>query len=198
MSGLERTALTKCPKNEIDSVTARSLSNTSYNLTITHFDRLPLYFFLYSQSSLPPPPPPTTLPPHTVPVHQHHHHHAQHQQHVQSNVNGSGGVSSVGQGGGGGGGFQQMARMMDSLILDNFGPFAFTKITTSHHTHRVPSRATVMKKTGLGSTSNLPQTGHGHSTAANSPSQTMRINVHRNSTGTAPGGKMSYGNQGEL
>uniref|UniRef100_A0A336MBH7 Katanin p60 ATPase-containing subunit A1 n=1 Tax=Culicoides sonorensis TaxID=179676 RepID=A0A336MBH7_CULSO len=30
-------------------------------------------------------------------------------------------------------GFSQMARMMDSLILDNLAPIAFTKITTRHH-----------------------------------------------------------------
>uniref|UniRef100_A0A1B6CIC8 Katanin p60 ATPase-containing subunit A1 n=1 Tax=Clastoptera arizonana TaxID=38151 RepID=A0A1B6CIC8_9HEMI len=33
------------------------------------------------------------------------------------------------------GGFHQVARMMDSLILDSFSPFAFTKITTTHRPH---------------------------------------------------------------
>lgn len=88
-----------------------------------------------------------------------------------------------------------MARMMDSLILDNFGPFAFTKITTSHHTHhRLPSRASVLKKSSVGSTStsNLPQTtGHPQ------PAQTMRINLHRNSTSNAMGAKVAYANHGE-
>lgn len=33
-------------------------------------------------------------------------------------------------------GFQQMARMMDSLILNEFPPYTFTKITTSHRPTR--------------------------------------------------------------
>lgn len=37
-------------------------------------------------------------------------------------------------------GFQHMARMMDSLILDNFPPYTLTKITTS--THRPAMRST--------------------------------------------------------
>lgn len=84
-----------------------------------------------------------------------------------------------------------MARMMDSLILDNFGPFAFTKITTTqHHHHRLP-RTSALKKTtsgsSVGSTSNLPQNGH-------SPGQqTMRINMHRNSTGTTINSNKGYG-----
>lgn len=32
-------------------------------------------------------------------------------------------------------GFQHMARMMDSLILENFSPYTFTKITTTHRPH---------------------------------------------------------------
>lgn len=35
-----------------------------------------------------------------------------------------------------GNGFQQMARMMDSLILNEFPPYTFTKITTSHRPTR--------------------------------------------------------------
>lgn len=34
-------------------------------------------------------------------------------------------------------GFSQMARMMDSLILDNLAPIAFTKITTRCPAHNV-------------------------------------------------------------
>ncbi|XP_035779890.1 katanin p60 ATPase-containing subunit A1-like isoform X3 [Anopheles albimanus] len=34
-------------------------------------------------------------------------------------------------------GFQHMARMMDTLILDNLTPFAFTKITTTHRPARI-------------------------------------------------------------
>lgn len=33
-------------------------------------------------------------------------------------------------------GFHQVARMMDSLILDPFSPFTFTKITTTHRPFR--------------------------------------------------------------
>ncbi|XP_055706336.1 katanin p60 ATPase-containing subunit A1 isoform X2 [Phlebotomus papatasi] len=56
--------------------------------------------------------------------------------------------------------FQQMARMMDSLILDNFGPFAFTKITATHRPN-VVSRGSGegggLKKTPItASASNLP------------------------------------------
>ncbi|XP_055852014.1 katanin p60 ATPase-containing subunit A-like 1 isoform X2 [Episyrphus balteatus] len=55
-------------------------------------------------------------------------------------------------------GLSQMARMMDSLILDQYPPFTFTKITTTHR----PTRTGTVKKTattttmgGLASSSNL-------------------------------------------
>uniref|UniRef100_A0AAG5CUD8 Katanin p60 ATPase-containing subunit A1 n=1 Tax=Anopheles atroparvus TaxID=41427 RepID=A0AAG5CUD8_ANOAO len=38
-------------------------------------------------------------------------------------------------------GFQHMARMMDTLILDNLAPFAFTKITTTHRPTRISGGA---------------------------------------------------------
>lgn len=144
-------------------------------------------FLCYSQSTLPPPhqalpPHPQPPPPQPAPVH---HSHAHTHQNAQSN--GSGGSAN--------GGFQQMARMMDSLILDNFGPFAFTKITTSHHHHRLPSRASALKKNSVGSTTNLPQTnGHGSTNGHSPASQTMRINMHRNSTSTAS--KVAYTHHG--
>lgn len=132
------------------------------------------HFCPHSQSNLPPPH--QTLPPHPQPLQQQQPVpvHPQPPAHAQSN----------------GSGFQQMARMMDSLILDNFGPFAFTKITTSHHTHRLPSRASNTKRSAAGSTTHLPQTGH--ATTANPPSQTMRINMHRNSTSNVMGAKVAY------
>ncbi|GLV46302.1 katanin p60-like 1 [Carabus blaptoides fortunei] len=37
-------------------------------------------------------------------------------------------------------GFHQMARMMDSLIMDNFPPFGYTKITTTHRPLRYTRR----------------------------------------------------------
>ncbi|XP_068086164.1 katanin p60 ATPase-containing subunit A-like 1 [Anabrus simplex] len=37
-------------------------------------------------------------------------------------------------------GFHQVARMMDSLILDSFSPFTFTKITTTHRPTRTTTR----------------------------------------------------------
>lgn len=56
--------------------------------------------------------------------------------------------------------FQQMARMMDSLILDNFGPFAFTKITATHRPNvvsRGSGEGSGLKKTPItASASNLP------------------------------------------
>ncbi|XP_055906799.1 katanin p60 ATPase-containing subunit A-like 1 isoform X2 [Eupeodes corollae] len=55
-------------------------------------------------------------------------------------------------------GLSHMARMMDSLILDQYPPFTFTKITTTHR----PTRTGTVKKTattttmgGLASASNL-------------------------------------------
>lgn len=36
-------------------------------------------------------------------------------------------------------GFQQMARMMDSLILNEFPPYTFTKITATHRPTRTPN-----------------------------------------------------------
>lgn len=138
----------------------------------------------YSQSTLPPPP--QALPPHPQP------------QPVQSN-HGSSTVHHHHSTNGGGGGFQQMARMMDSLILDNFGPFAFTKITTSHHHHhRLPSRTSALKKNGVGSSTHLPQTGHStHSTP--SPSSSTRMHLHRNSINGGGGiTKTSYSHHGEL
>lgn len=50
-----------------------------------------------------------------------------------------------------------MAHMMDSLILDNFAPFAFTKITTTHR-----SRNSHLKKTtATGSIPNMQQSNQG-------------------------------------
>lgn len=48
-----------------------------------------------------------------------------------------------------------MARMMDSLILDNYPPYTMTKITTSHRAPRIPS----MKKmnTGVPQQQNISQ-----------------------------------------
>ncbi|XP_059607752.1 katanin p60 ATPase-containing subunit A1 [Phlebotomus argentipes] len=61
--------------------------------------------------------------------------------------------------------FHQMARMMDSLILDNFGPFAFTKITATHRptlVSRGSGEGGGLKKTPIAaSASNLS-----HSTAS--------------------------------
>lgn len=47
-----------------------------------------------------------------------------------------------------------MARMMDSLILENFSPYTFTKITT---THRQPHmRQGTSKKGNISSAANQP------------------------------------------
>jgi hypothetical protein len=60
-------------------------------------------------------------------------------------------------------GFSQMARMMDSLILDSLSttPFAFTKITT----HRPVKKAT--------STNHLPTNGMSSSTSSNQARNTF-------------------------
>lgn len=55
-----------------------------------------------------------------------------------------------------------MARMMDSLILDQYPPFAFTKITTTHR----PTKAGNIKKTETTRTTSMgglvpPQTSTG-------------------------------------
>ncbi|CAG2057461.1 unnamed protein product, partial [Timema podura] len=52
-------------------------------------------------------------------------------------------------------GFHQVARMMDSLILDSFSPFTFTKITT---THRPVKTSTVRRSTAT----QHPQRQHSH------------------------------------
>lgn len=48
-------------------------------------------------------------------------------------------------------GLSHVARMMDSLILDQYPPFAFTKITTTHR----PSRTGNVKKTETTRTTTL-------------------------------------------
>lgn len=50
-----------------------------------------------------------------------------------------------------------MARMMDSLILDNISPFTYTKITT---THRPLKTSVGLKKTTSTSTPSIPQTAN--------------------------------------
>nr|CAD7204029.1 unnamed protein product [Timema douglasi] len=52
-------------------------------------------------------------------------------------------------------GFHQVARMMDSLILDSFSPFTFTKITT---THRPVKTSTLRRSTAT----QHPQRQHSH------------------------------------
>lgn len=51
-----------------------------------------------------------------------------------------------------------MAHMMDSLILDNFAPFAFTKITTTHRSNR---NSHLKKTTATGSIPNMQQANQG-------------------------------------
>lgn len=62
-------------------------------------------------------------------------------------------------------GFQHMARMMDSLIIDNFPPYTYTKITT----HRPSRIGSTIKKSAT--VTNLP---HTHTASA------TRLNVHKN------------------
>uniref|UniRef100_A0A182MKQ4 Katanin p60 ATPase-containing subunit A1 n=1 Tax=Anopheles culicifacies TaxID=139723 RepID=A0A182MKQ4_9DIPT len=61
-------------------------------------------------------------------------------------------------------GFQHMARMMDTLILDNLAPFAFTKITTTHRPTRISGGGGGSGGSGSGSGSNgVPGGGGGGS-----------------------------------
>lgn len=55
--------------------------------------------------------------------------------------------------------FQQMARMMDSLIMNDFPPYTFTKITTTHR----PTRPNGVAATKLlaKSTANISNTANG-------------------------------------
>lgn len=51
--------------------------------------------------------------------------------------------------------FQHMARMMDSLILNDFPPYTFTKITTTHRPTRTSNGMTTSKLLAK-STANIP------------------------------------------
>lgn len=62
-------------------------------------------------------------------------------------------------------GLSQMAHMMDSLILDNFAPFTFTKITTTHRSNR---NSHLKKTTATGSIPNMQQ-----------PNAGIRLNVQK-------------------
>ncbi|XP_077291068.1 katanin p60 ATPase-containing subunit A-like 1 [Arctopsyche grandis] len=68
-------------------------------------------------------------------------------------------------------GLHQMARMMDSLILDNFQPFSFTKITTTHRAPKPPSQS---KRSGTGQTR----------TAATQPATAKHRTVYKESRPT--------------
>lgn len=53
---------------------------------------------------------------------------------------------------------QNMARMMDSLILNDFPPYTFTKITTTHRPTRTTGNGIGTAKLLNKSTANIPQT----------------------------------------
>lgn len=53
--------------------------------------------------------------------------------------------------------FQHMARMMDSLIMNDFPPYTFTKITTTHRPPRTSNGVTTTKLLTK-STANIPST----------------------------------------
>lgn len=52
--------------------------------------------------------------------------------------------------------FQHMARMMDSLILNEFPPYTFTKITTTHRPTRANNGISTTSKLLTKSTANIP------------------------------------------
>lgn len=51
--------------------------------------------------------------------------------------------------------FQHMARMMDSLILNDFPPYTFTKITTTHRPMRTNNGMSNVSKLMTKSTANI-------------------------------------------
>ncbi|XP_055606105.1 katanin p60 ATPase-containing subunit A1 isoform X2 [Uranotaenia lowii] len=57
--------------------------------------------------------------------------------------------------------FQHMARMMDTLILDNLAPFAFTKITTTHRPSRITATTSNLDRGGPGGGSGSGNGGGG-------------------------------------
>lgn len=74
-----------------------------------------------------------------------------------------------------------MARMMDSLILDNLAPFAFTKITTHHRSrglsngNGVATNANVIVKKAT-SQNNLPQHSGNNMTGMGMGGSSLRMN----------------------
>jgi hypothetical protein len=80
-------------------------------------------------------------------------------------------------------GFHQVARMMDSLILDSFSPFTFTKITTTHRPARDSGskRSTgtqhAKQKTGPVRAQHAPEQGTGLSACAISLAANLSVSA---------------------
>ncbi|EAT42264.1 AAEL006182-PA [Aedes aegypti] len=77
--------------------------------------------------------------------------------------------------------FQHMARMMDTLILDNLAPFAFTKITTTHR----PSRISASNGGPGGASMGVETTSTSNVAASCGPGGiggggSIRVNLHKN------------------
>lgn len=75
-----------------------------------------------------------------------------------------------------------MARMMDSLILNEFPPYAFTKITTTHRPVRTSNGMTTTKLLAK-STANIPSSTAGNNNTNNN--NNINSNYHQNNNGTS-------------
>lgn len=78
--------------------------------------------------------------------------------------------------------FHQMARMMDSLILNEFPPYAFTKITTTHRPVRTSNGMTTTKLLAK-STANIASSTAGNNNNNNNINGSA--NYHHNNNGTS-------------
>lgn len=78
-----------------------------------------------------------------------------------------------------------MARMMDSLIMNDFPPYTFTKITTTRRPSRT-SNGIATPKLLTKSTANIPNTvnGTGISTAANGVANGLRQSTQKSKVPT--------------
>lgn len=80
--------------------------------------------------------------------------------------------------------FQHMARMMDSLILNEFPPYAFTKITTTHRPVRT-SNGMATSKLLAKSTANIPSSTANNNNNNISSSSSGNHHHNNNNNGTS-------------
>lgn len=80
--------------------------------------------------------------------------------------------------------FQHMARMMDSLILNEFPPYAFTKITTTHRPVRT-SNGMATSKLLAKSTANIPSSTAATAATTNNNNHNNHHHHSNNNNGTS-------------